>query len=504
MKTIARTLILVVGLTACRDEPLPVMDNPPSRPPTAGPVPLGASAAALVKESSEVHVTSSSREAIELFRKGRDDADNTREAEALEHLHKAIALDPKFALALAYAGYYEPGVEGEKSLKQALALSKDLPEPERLTIEELSALRSGDNEKARELARRITVISPFDWHAQLDLGNRFVTERKFAEAEQAFGKAAAFGPPASVTYNALGYLYLVQRKFELAITEFKKYASLRPDEPNTLDSLGEALMAVGKLDEAEQSFKKAAEMKFSFAWGGVAQTRFLRGDWGGGMEALGRSRESAVLPSDQLDVDGLAIWAVLAQGRADDALKRADALEKEAKDRKVDEQVALAAVYRAVALADTGKQKDALAELGKAAQWTDKAVLSGLARVRVRRMTLTWRALVEATLGKGPDAEKTAALMDEEAKKTPGQADYQSMATFGKGAVALAKGDVKGAAAKFAECPPDDVLCRWQLSLAQDKLGAKKEAEATRGELLKANLRDPMYVYVRSKLGGTK
>jgi len=478
------------SLAACRGEPPPAPSPPPATAlPTEAAPPAGA----------QVPVTTSSKEALAAFMKGRDDADNTREADAIARFQEATRLDPKLAVGWAYLGYYEQGPEGEKSMQQALSLEKGLPEAEQLLIDELAALRAGDNEKARVLAERVAQLSPFDWHAQLDLGTRLLTEHKWTDAEQAFGKAAAFGPAAAVVYNQLGYLYLEQRRFEPAVTEFKKYVELRPNEPNTYDSIGEGLMATGKLDEAEKSFLKAAGMKFSYAWNGVAETRFLRGDWDGGMDALAKSRELATLPADKLDVDESAVWALLAQNKADDALARVDTLEKDAKDQKLDDHYAAAPAYRAAVLLDQGKAKDALDELGKASQRLDKA--SGAARtmVPVHRFTLLLRAVAEARLGKAPEAEKTVAELLALAKGAPAQTDYESLVAFGRGAAALAKGDRKEAIARFKECSVEDLVCRRELVLVQQLAGDKAVGETT-AEILKINLRDPMYVYVRSRV----
>jgi hypothetical protein len=241
-------------------------------------------------------------------------------------------------------------------------------------------------------------------------------------------------------------------------------------------------------------------MKFSFAWGGVAETRFLRGDWAGGMEALAKSREAALLPGDKLDVDGQAFWATLAQHKNDDALARADALEKEAKERGLDDQLAASSAYRAAALLDAGKSKDALEELGKTTKVLDKASGSTRSMLPVRRLTLVLRALAEARLGKGADAEKTAAELADLAKKAPAQADYDSLVPFGKGIVALAKGDRKDAIFRLHDCQTEDLLCRRELLLVQEQANDTAGAAATTAELLKVNLRDPMYVYVRSKI----
>ncbi len=436
--------------------------------------------------------------------KGRDDADNAREADAIERFGEATWRDPKLALAYAYHGFYQHGPEGAKSMQQALALEEGLPEAERLLIDELAALRAGDNQKAKALATRVAELAPSDWHAQLDLGNRFYAEHKYAEAEQAFKKAAAFGPGAAVVFNDLGYLNLVQHRFEPAIVEFRKYAELRPDEPNTFDSIGEAQMAMGKLDDAEKSFRKATDMKFSYAWNGVAEVRFLLGDFAGGMEALGKSRDGSLLPADKLDVDEAAIWATLAEHKHSDALARVDQLEKEASDNHLGDRYASASAYRAAVLLDQNKAKEALEELGKATARLGKAASSGRSMLPVRRLTLVLSAIAEARLSKGPDAEKTAADLAALAKEAPAQADYQSMAPFGRGAAALAKGDRKEAIARFQECPGEDLLCRRELYLAQHQSGDEAGAAATRAAITKINLRDPVYVYVRSRSLATK
>ena len=497
MRHATSTLIFLASLpllTACRGEPAPAPSPPP-----ASAVPSGAAVA-----SGQVPITTSSHWALAAFMQGRDYADNAHESEAIERFGEAVWRDPKLAVAYAYLGYYQHGTEGATSMHQALMLEEGLPEAERLLIEELAALRAGDNEKAKALATRVAELYPSDWHAQLDLGNRFYAEHKYAEAEQAFGKAAAFGPGAAVVFNELGYLNLVQHRFEPAVVQFRKYAELRPDEPNTFDSIGETQLAMGQLDDAEKSFRKAADMKFSYAWNGVAEARFLRGDFAGGMEALGRSRDAALLLTDKLDVDEAAIWATLAENKQSDALARVDALEKEARAHQLGDRYAAAPAYRAAVLLDQNKAKDALAELAKATQRLDKAVSSARSMLPVRRLTLVLSAIAEARLGQGPDADKTAAELAALAKEAPAQADYQSMAPFGRGAAALAKGDRKEAIARFQECPGEDLLCRRELYLAQQQNGDEPGAAATRAAITKINLRDPVYVYVRSRIRATR
>jgi hypothetical protein len=183
--------------------------------------------------------------------------------------------------------------------------------------------------------------------------------------------------------------------------------------------------------------------------------------------------------------------------------KRIDALEKDAQAQKGDEPYALAPVLRAVALAEAGKA-DALKDIGQAQKRGEHASLPGNAMNRVRRASLVWSAVIQAKLGNGPDAEKTAAALEEEAKKAPSEPDVASMATLGRGAAAFAKGDAAAAARELSACVEDDYVCHYQLYLAQQKKGDTAGASATHDKLLKANLRDPAYLYIRAKLAAAK
>jgi Flp pilus assembly protein TadD len=103
----------------------------------------------------------------------------------------------------------------------------------------------------------------------------------------------------------IGYAHLVRGETGPAIEALQKYASLNPNEPNPQDSLGEAQMAAGQMAEAEASFRKAASMStpFPVAWEGVAYTKFFRGDWDGGRQALAEARKASPRPDDRVSTD---------------------------------------------------------------------------------------------------------------------------------------------------------------------------------------------------------
>ncbi|HVY44434.1 MAG TPA: tetratricopeptide repeat protein [Minicystis sp.] len=492
MRRHAVSLLVALSFAAC--------DAAPPAPPP--PKATAAAASAAATTYAEVPITTSNDAARQAFEKGRDLQLNTREAEAIEELKKAVAADPGFSFARAWLGYLEIGEEGTAELARAMDGRQKLPEPERLSIEELAALRAGEHDKARELARTIVKLAPFDWRAQLDLGNRLYDDRKYDEAVVHFGKAAAFGPKTPAVYNALGYGYLQQHKVDAAVAAFRKYAELEPDEPNALDSLGEALLDAGKFAEAEVEFKKAADMNFSFAWDGVAQTRFLRGDWAGGLDANAHAKEAALRPIDKIDSDANGVWALLAHGDDAEAEKRIDALEKDAQAAKYDEAYAVAAVYRGIAAAAPGKEQAGVKSMQDALDRAAKAKLPGSATARVERLALSMKVVLE-TLAASPDVEKTAAQIFAIAAKAPDDVDLASLAALGRGAATLVKGDAKAAVVELARCVDQDYVCRYELLLAEEKVPDPTSAEVTKERILAMNLRDAPYLWIRAKAAAT-
>lgn len=76
----------------------------------------------------------------------------------------------------------------------------------------------------------------------------------------------------------------------------------------------------------------------------------------------------------------------------------------------------------------------------------------------------------------------------------------QSDLHFARGVMALAGGDAKAATQEFAQCVKEDSYCHWQQAVAEQMARNATAAQATRQKLLRSYRRDPMYLYVWSKL----
>jgi tetratricopeptide (TPR) repeat protein len=476
----------------------------PAEPAASAETPASApELAAATSVEPGVPITSKSPQAIDEFKIGRDLLENFRMAEASEHLKRAILLDADFAQAHAYAALALPGSEGLAELEKAEQIAPSLPEAERLTVEAIVAERRGDEAKATELRKQLVQLAPNDWRAHWYMGIRASTERNWEEASNELKKAVELNPKAGSVYNQLGYAYLMQGNKVEAVASFKAYVETAPKEPNGHDSLGDALLAANHLEEAEAEYKKALEIspQFWFSWGGIAATRALRGDWKGAYDALASAAKAAPRTDDRLQAKSIVAWTQLAEGKNAEALETVKALEKESEAQKQAVSLAFGGLDRVALLIETGKTRDALKGLDEVTTRTQKDTMPGGRLVAWRQRAHVLRATAQEKLGKKDDVAKTLAGLEGEVSKQPATAEGQSSLEYVRGLGASAAGDAKGAAAHFERCIAEQPYCRWRLVVALEKAGDKAGADAAKQKIVDTPTRDPVYLYVRAKLG---
>lgn len=451
----------------------------------------------------EIPITSKSMEAIDHFKKGRDLAENLRQAEAAEELNQALKLDPDFALALLYRGIVTPGPAGLKDIEDANAKASGVSKPEQLLIQASLAGRRGEFGPSADLWKQLTDAVPGDWRAHMGRGTQLYASQKYGEAIDALGKATSINPNAGPAYNMIGYAHLVQGESGPAVEALERYAALSPNEPNPQDSLGEALMAAGQFSEAEAAFRKAAALSPSFyiAWEGVAYTKFFAGDWAAGREALGTARKAASRGSDRIDVDQLGALATLAEGKTAEGLKQIEAVGKSPDASVVD--AAFTPVYRAMALVEGSRYRQAREELVKASESLDESKLPPGPRANLVRWGV---AVCAAAAGLGGDVEAArsdVAVIEKEAAAHADNPLLQSTVHFAQGMLAVAQKDLKTARTHFDRCADSDTYCHWQAYVVSQKAGDRAGADASRERLFRIYVRDPVYLYARASVNRT-
>ena len=448
----------------------------------------------------EVPITSKSPEAIDHYKRGRDFADNFRLPEATEEFEAALKLDPDFVAAHVSHGNMTQAPEGLQEMERANEQAAALPEAERVQIEAVMAGRRGEFAKSLALWKQVTDAVPDDWHAHSYFGAQLVLAGNYDQAITELNKATARNPAAGAAYNMLGYAHLQKGDPDAAVESFRQYIRVAPSEPNAQDSFGEALMTGGKLAEAEEAFRKAISLSSNFggAWQGVAYTRFFAGDSTAGNTALDSARAVASGPRDTVDADTIAGLAALGEGKMAEGLKHLDDIEK-ASDASTADKTS-ASMYRAVALVDESRYRDALPQIAKALQVIDEGKLPPAPANNMRRLALTVRAAAEGRMGDAAAAAKTLSELETAAAARPDDPLLLSAVHMARGMLAAAQKNLKSTHDHFDQCLNQDAYCHWQAFLVSRKAGDGSSADAARARLTKAYLRDPVYLYARLAL----
>lgn len=504
MRTVIVTsAALWVLSSACTEEKRP----PPPVVPDAGAqavAPPIAAPPAPVK-TEEISITSTSAPAVAAFERGRAHAEQGRIPEALTELMQAVKLDPKFALALAFLGFYTPTEEGMSMLDRAVTLAAALPPAEKLMVEHLRTWRKGDIDASHAQRKQLKDLVPTDWRVSVLMGLGAQEDRQWEQAVAAFKEATRLNPDAAPAYNLLGYALMSLGKYEEAIKTFTLSTQKAPTEPNALDSLGEAQLRVGNFDAAEASFNKATALSPSYwpARAGTAQSRFLRGDWKRGRETLAEAQKGLTAPEDNIEASTFMVWSYLGEGLAADAVKAAVALENDAKARHQGVAFAMAPILKAISYTQGGEHAKAIGELPTAMMRAQKTGLQGDGLSKIYRTALLWKMIAELRMAKIKDAEKTFTFLDKGVSMAM-SSESTSTRIHAQGLLSLARGEKLIALQQLLECNPEDFQCKCDLANLQEQMGDAPAAAATRKLIIAANHREPQYLFARAQAQGLK
>jgi tetratricopeptide (TPR) repeat protein len=281
--------------------------------------------ASATAERGKVPLTTKSEEARKLYDRGLAFADQLRPHDARQVFQQAAAKDPDFAMVHYQLALNSPTPkEFRAHLDQAVALSGNASEGERLVILSLQAGADAQPTKSLEYAKQLAAKYPEDARARTTLGNSyFFGQQDYEKARGELQKAIDVDPNFSPAYNMLGYSQRFLGNYPEAETAFKKYIELVPHDPNPYDSYAELLLKTGRFDESIAQYRKALSIDPHFvgSHSGIASDLMYQGKYDQAiaetqkMERAGRNdgdRRFAMFTRTVVYVD---------QGKTDQALK---------------------------------------------------------------------------------------------------------------------------------------------------------------------------------------
>lgn len=279
-------------------------------------------------DDTEVPITTSSKEALELFLEGREKFELAEDDAAAELFDQAIAKDPNFAMAYFYRADTVGGFNvWRENFEKAMSLSDKVTEGERLYITFGKAWGGGDNAKAKENVAKLLELYPSDKRVLLDAGAFYAdVDNDFEKAIQYYQKLLEIDDEFAPAYNYIGGAYVGLDNLDAAEEAYKKYAELIPNRPDPHDSLAWLLKDRGEYDESIEQYKKAHETDPSYIWAlrGIGQNYIFKGDFAKARELYQMMYDEA--PNINAKFNSL-LWksvSYLHEGNTQDALKALD------------------------------------------------------------------------------------------------------------------------------------------------------------------------------------
>jgi eukaryotic-like serine/threonine-protein kinase len=259
--------------------------------------------------------------ALDYQKPGRVDA-------AVDRFTRAIALDPRFALAHAALGgarwrQYEASREASfialarTACAQALALDAQLAAAHAClgTI----AQGTGAFADAVQAFHRAVDRDPTSDEANLGLARAQASSGAIGAAEATYQRAVALRPQYWATHTWLGTFYREHARYAEAVREFETATRLTPDNGRAFLILGGLYGSIGRYDEAMAALATSAQLQPSrgaLANWGMVLFRLRRFD-----EAVAKLAEARRIGPDTYQVVGNHARAVYFAGRPDEAMR---------------------------------------------------------------------------------------------------------------------------------------------------------------------------------------
>jgi tetratricopeptide (TPR) repeat protein len=370
-------------------------------------------------QQKQLSVTTASPEALALYQKALDFAENVEGDSARPLLDQAIQKDPGFAMAYSLRASAGGGFNvARQNRDKALSLVDKVSPGERHWIMAAQAQADGDVPKVKQHLVELLKLHPNDQHVAYFAGN---AARLFDDAEALtyFKRATTIDPKFAAPYNQIGYIQL--RKGDLAGAEqaLKQYITNRPDSANPYDSYAELLLRMGRYDESIAQYEKALVKSpgFSGSLIGIGHNQIFKGNFAGARESYKRLYDTG----DVQDKASSLYWTAVSfvhEGKPTEALKALEQQREFANAEKLTPTAMNAHLDQAWLLSESGNLDDALAHIAKVEAMIDGAPLADRAKANWRRQVLMARAFTAAqakdfaTAGSTMERARTALTPD--------------------------------------------------------------------------------------------
>lgn len=449
----------------------------------------------------EIPVTSSSKEALKLFRDSRDRIDNFETTAAAAFLERAVTIDPDFAMAYLLRARIGGGfTAARQNIDKAASLADKVTPGERHWILAVQAEAERNQAKLKEHLDQLLRGFPSDKRVHQLAGNYYLNSGDARTAAAEFEKAILLDKKFAPAYNALGYARSALDEFAAAEEAFKTYIALLPNNANPYDSYAELLFKLGRYDESIAQYRKAMERDPSFvgSLAGIGNNYIFKGDYAKAREAYQQLLDKAPGAGAKIQALDLIVASYLHEGKVEEALKVNEqllALAQEARDLPT-----IIRVYQngALILLESGRLDDAMkqVETGNKVGVESSLPASVKDSIRFALMLTQARILAERHEFDAARAQLEEARRLTAAAKKP--SDERALNEY-FALLELRQGNPGKALDYFAGANQDAPYIWYYRAIAYEQTGDKVTAAKYYAKVVKWNQNDLGYAIVRPR-----
>jgi tetratricopeptide (TPR) repeat protein len=326
-----------------------------------------------------ISITTVSPQAREKFKAGREHFNLMNFSQSIEHLEKAIELDPSFALAHLYLStaklrgtWFE-----EKNLEKAVNWADRVSEGEQDLIYMSKALVEGDGQSLGKHRKNLIHLYPEDENARLWVSAFYLLEGDLQQAIDHSAEATRINPEFAPAYNILGYTYSLLGKPREAEKAILKGIELVPDNANIYDTYGDFLLRNGRFSESIVQFNKALELdpQYAISHRGLGDVYLFLGNFNQARKHYQIFSEDMVDHTNKFN--GLLYQAAvdMHENRPDSALIRMDHYIQMAEEMNLPYNQIMGEAYKGYILTETGSPAEGLNQYRRAGKMIETANL---------------------------------------------------------------------------------------------------------------------------------
>jgi tetratricopeptide (TPR) repeat protein len=186
---------------------------------------------------------------------------------ALEAFQQALALEPAYAEAWAFAGeaQHHLGRGGKTELEAAYQLNPESPVVRALLS--LYYRRHGQPERALPFLEAVAAQEPNEPLWQVEIGNTLTEKGDLSAARQRFEHAVEIAPNNSIYWQHLAR-FSIQNNYDirgLGLSAARQAILFAPNDPAALETMGWAMLTLGDQSSAERFLQRAVEKDATYA-----------------------------------------------------------------------------------------------------------------------------------------------------------------------------------------------------------------------------------------------